>query len=65
MHNMNILQMAEKYQGDCRNYGPQEAIKMLRALRIHNATALLIGLCFDSKGNPVDFDMKQKEYRFK
>ena len=64
MHNMNVLQLAEKYQGDCRSYGAVEAKRMLRALAISNALVVEIALCFDKAGNPLDFDMKQREYRF-
>lgn len=64
MHNMNYLQMAEKFQGDCKKHGYKEALDMLRALGIRPETACCISLCFDEWGNPVNFDMQQKEYHF-
>jgi len=64
-HNMNVLQLAEKYQKDTREHGDDKALKLLKATGISGALAVEIGLCFDAQGNAVDFNMKQKEYTFK
>lgn len=64
MHSMNVLQLAEKYQKDCTEHGPVEAMGLLRATGISKELALEIGLCFNAKGQAVNYDMKQKEYRF-
>lgn len=64
MHNMNTLQLLQKYQDDTKEHGHVEAMKLLRATGISNALAMEISLCFDTKGNALDFDMEQRRYEF-
>ena len=64
VHKMNVLQLALGYQKSLKVHGIEAAFKMLRATGISNALAMEIKLCFDEHGNPLDFDMKQKEYHF-
>jgi hypothetical protein len=61
---MNVLQLAQKFQVDTKQHGHDVAFAMLRATGISPALAMEINLCFDTEGNPLDFDMKQKEYHF-